>query len=187
MDSSQSNLDSEILQTGQCLLELLRKSLCPRYVRDGDHIMLTSPWEDGDFRVGIYLYDIQDYSPIAVQETVIDDRRRRFAPKAVELSYMVFCNDKHRFGGVNRERMQGVLNEVARAVYDHPTLRRADGEEFQTFFLREDVEFKIHLWGSFNQPLQPALYIQAVPVLIMSNRIREATGVKEREFGVDKV
>lgn len=69
MDSSQSDRndislsqggvsEDEILLTGKCLLELLRKNLCPGYVRDRDGILLTAPWEEADYRVGVYLYDI---------------------------------------------------------------------------------------------------------------------------------
>lgn len=184
MDSSQERLGSELAQTGKCLLELLRKKLCPDFVRDEDNIVLTAPWDEEDYRVGIYLYDIQDYSVCATQETVISDEERRFPPKAVELSYLVFCNARHRFGGVQREQLHAVLNEIIRAVYDNPVLEREDGEEVQLAFLRESVEFKIRLWGSFSQPLQPAVYLRAVPVLLTSRRQRKASMVEERDYRV---
>lgn len=187
MDSIQNHLSGEIQRTGNCLLELLRRSLCPDHVREKDHILLTSPWEEADFRVGVYLYDLQDYSSMATQETVLGEDTRRFPPKAVELSYMIFCNEKHRFGGVQRERIYMTLNEIVRAVYDNPVLETADGEELQLSFLRESVEFKIQLWESFSQPLQPAVYVRTVPVLIASRRIRRATGVKERDLDMKKM
>jgi len=187
MDSGQDYLDSEFLQTGQCLLKLLQSGLCPDYVRDADNILLTVPWEEADFRVGIYLYDIQDYSAAITGETVISDEERRFPPKAVELCYMVFCNEKHRFGGVQREQVHAVLNEITRSIYDNPVMEREDGESVQFSFLRESVEFKIRLWGSFNQPLQPAIYVRAVPVLVQSRRSRKAVGVRSRDFDVKRV
>lgn len=186
MDSGKERLDSEILQAGKCLLELLRKELCPELVRDGDLIMFASPWEEADYRVGIYLYDIQEYSIMSTSETLLDNEERRFPPKAVELSYLVFCNEAHRFGGIQREQIQVTLSEVIRAVYDHPVLECEDGQTLQISFLRESVDFKMRLWGSFDRPLQPAVYLSAVPVLIGSRRKRKVSRVQERNYDVER-
>ncbi|MCM1057177.1 MAG: DUF4255 domain-containing protein [Firmicutes bacterium] len=181
-------LDGEILLTGRCLLELLRDSLCPGYVRDRNSILFASPWEEEDYRVGVYLYDIQDYSmAAAVPDTKGGGDTLRFPPKAVELSYMLFCNERHRFGGLQRERIQGVLNEIVRTMYDHPSLRREDGETVGFFFLRENAEFKLRLWGSFDRPLQPAVYLLAAPVAVASARTRKVNRVKERDYGLKKM
>lgn len=182
MDCGKEYLDSEIVQTGKCLLELLRGNLCPDYVRDFEEIALAAPWDEADYRVGVYLYDIQDYSICGTREVAINEGQRRFPPKAVELSYLVFCNEKHRFGGLQREQLHAVLNEVMRVVYDHPVLLRENGEEVELSFLRESAEFKIRLWGSFNQALQPAVYLRAVPVLLASRRLCEVHAVEERDY-----
>jgi len=184
MDGSQDRLDSEILRTGNGFLTLLREKLCPEYVRDGDLIMFATPWEEADYRVGIYLYDIQDYSVMATAETVINDTERRFPPKAVELSYLIFCNEAHRFGGVRRDQVQIMLNQVIRILYDHPYMEEEGGDTVGLSFLRENTDFKIRLWGSFNKPLQPAVYIKAAPVLITSERKRSAGKVRERDYNV---
>lgn len=186
MDSGKNRLNSEILQSGRCLLELMRHNLCPDFVQDEDLVMFTSPWEEADYRVGIYLYDIQDYSFMATSEVLVSDTERRFPPKAVELSYLVFCNESHRFGGVQREQIQAIINEIVRTVYDNPVLEQEDGKALQISFLRENIEFKIRLWGSFNRPLQPAIYLSAVPVLIESGRVRNVSSVQQRTYDVEK-
>lgn len=186
MGGDETGLGSGISETGKCILELFRKRLCPEFVRDEDLILLTSPWEEADYRVGIYLYDIQDYSMAVTAETAVSDTLRRFPPKAIELSYLVFCNETHRFGGVQREQIQAVLNEIVRTVYDNPEPQREDGETVFLSFLREDMEFKIRLWGSFNRPLQPAVYLKAAPVLIESGRFRSAGRVRERAYEVEE-
>lgn len=187
MDSGENHLESEIVLTENALVELLKKGLCPGYVRDREAVRLAAPWEEGDFRVGVYLYDIQDYSIAFAEGSYISDEERRFPPKAVELSYMAFCNEKHRFGGVRREQAHTVLNEIVRLTYDNPILQREDGESVQISFLREDAEFKLRLWGSFNQPLQPAVYIKTVPVLIASVRSRKGVTVRERSVDVERI
>lgn len=186
MDCVQDRLDSEILQTGKSILELLQQSLCPGYVRDEDAVALTAPWDEEDYRVGIYLYDIQDYSPVSAPGVYIDERKRRFPPKAVELSYLIFCNQNHRFGGLQKGQLHRILNEVVRAVYDNPVLLREDGESVELSFLREDVEFKIRLWGSFHQALWPAVYVKAAPVLIASRRMQAVNPVEQRDYGVER-
>lgn len=186
MDSIQDGLDSEILQTGKCLVELLKKSLCPDYVRDEDNVILTAPWDEEDYRVGVYLYDIQDYSLAAARGAFLDEHRRRFPPKATELSYLIFCNQKHRFGGLQKEQLHMVLNEIVRVIHDNPVLERADGEQVELSFLRESVEFKIRLWGSFHQALWPAVYVKAAPVLIVSRRIQTINRVQERDYDMKK-
>ena len=116
----------------------------------------------------------------------LDDSERRFPPKAVELSYLVFCNETHRFGGVQREQIQALLSEIVRTVYDNPFLERESGETLQICFQQESVEFKIRLWGSFQRPLQPAVYLQAVPVLIESGRKRRVSSVRERSYEMER-
>lgn len=177
-------VDDEILLTGKCLLELLRDNLCPGYVRDRDSILMTAPWEEEDYRVGVYLYDIQDYSLAVAATTDMGGNILRFPPKVVELSYMLFCNEKHRFGGLQRERLQSILNEMIRTLHDNPTLIREDGEKVGISFLCESVEFKIRLWGSFNQPLQPAVYLRVAPVTVASARTRNVNRVKERVYNL---
>ncbi len=184
MDRGENYLGGELLLTENALLELLKKKLCPDYVRDRDSIVLAAPWDEEDFRVGVYLYDIQDYSDVATYEVPVNEEERRFPPKAVELSCMIFCNERHRFGGVRRDQVHTVLNEIVRLVYDHPVLARGDGETFQVFFLKESMDFKLRLWGGFDMPLQPAVYVKAVPVLVSSLRIRRAGRVKEQVLDV---
>lgn len=189
MDSNKEYLDSEITTAGNSLLSLLQNSLCPDYVRDKENILLTAPWEEKDYRVGIYLYDIQDYSaliPQMSQTTMINDTESRFPPKAVELSYLIFCNDNQRFGGIRREQTHETLNEIIRVIYDNPIMQEENQEAIGLSFLRETVSYKISLWQSFSQPLRPAVYIKAVPVLIASERLRRIHRVKERKYDVSR-
>ncbi len=186
MDSSQRYLSSEILLTGEGLLELLRRELCPGLVQDRELILFASPWEETDYRVGVYLYDIQDFSSMPTFEEAVSDTVRRFPAKAVELSFLVFCNEARRFGGVRREQIKALLNEIVRAVYDNPVLEQEGRQDVQLSFLRESAEFKIRLWGSFNRPLQPAVYLNAAPVLIESGRMRKVSEVRERNYDVER-
>lgn len=189
MDGGCGRLESEILQAGKAFAGLLGRALCPELVREEESILLTPPWEEADYRVGIYLYDIQEYSLLVTgmpQAVMISDRERRMPPKAVELSYMVFCNDSRRFGGLQREQSHEILNEVIRAVYDSPVLEREGGGELQLSFQKETADFKMRLWGSFQKPLCPAVYVRAVPVLIASRRVETVHPVEQPDYGVKR-
>lgn len=184
MDSRQNFLGEEIPSAGRHIRRLLQQALCPAFVRDADTVALASPWEEGDFRVGIYLYDIQDHSILQPRPVTLTEERRRYPPKAVELSYLLFCNEKNRFGGNDSERSQIILNEMIRTIYDFPTV--GDEDVIQLSFAKESQDFKIELWNSFQKPLQPAVYIRAVPVLIASKRVEEISPVKDREYSVNR-
>jgi len=186
MDSGQNPLKCEIPQIGKSLVEILQAALCPAFVRYGENIMLTAPWDEADYRIGIYLYDIQDYSDMSSQGIMENENERRFPPKAVELSYMIFCNENNKFGGIRREQIHTLLNEIVRTVYDYPLLTTGYGEEVQISFARENLDYKIRLWESFGKPLQPAVYIKAVPVLINSGRLDKVTKVKDRDYRVGR-
>lgn len=182
MDSGTGNLGSEIPQVGKGLVELLRETLCPSLIHDGDMIIMASPWEENNYKIGVYLYDIQDRSIAASSAVMVNEKEKRFPPKAVELSYMIFCNENSRFGGIRREQIHIQLNEVIRIVYDNSVIETEDGEAVQLSFARETIDFKIRLWGGFNLPLQPAVYVRAVPVLIESGRTSAVVRVGERDY-----
>ncbi len=195
MDGSQNRVveetekisrEGEIVCIGKAVRTILEKALCPVYIRDAESIRPASLWEEADFRVGVYLYDIQDYSLMMTHAVRVDEKQSRLAPKALELSYMIFCNEEKRFGGNDREKSAAVLNEIIRAVYDNPRFVTEDGKEVQLSFAKEDMDFKIKLWGSFNKPLQPAVYVRAVPVLIESDRLHGNVPVKERTYRVNR-
>ena len=186
MDGCADDLRCEIGQVGKGLVELLKKALCPAFVQDGGMILQASPWEEADYRIGVYLYDIQDYSFAAASGMMAGENKKRFPPKALELSYMIFCNEDVRFGGIRRDQIQMHLNEVGRTLHDFPAFETERGEEIQLSFSRETIDFKIRLWGSFNRPLRPALYVRAVPVLVESDRIADLSRVGERDYRVGK-
>lgn len=169
-------MDGEIADAGKCILQMLKRALCPIHVRDEDGVRLAAPWDDEDYRVGVYLYDIRDFSIL----------KTGMRTKAIELSYMIFCKEGSRFGGRSAEREHGIMSEIVRAVYDNPVICRETGEEIQVSFAMENMDFKIRLWESFSKPLQPAVYVSVVPVLIASGRVEEITPVKDRDYRIGR-
>lgn len=186
-DQSQPGMQSrnraEIPQASRQIRELLVNNLFPVFVNDQEEIALTVPWgEEKDFQIGIFLYDIQDTSALMPEFQVVQDKYRIYPPKALELAYMIFCNESRQFGGIKRERIQLLLNEIIRLLHDHPVLKQPDDSELVLSFACLDLKQKIDLWGSFHKALQPAVYIRAVPLLIASNRWDNYHPVKTRDY-----
>lgn len=179
-------MTEEMLDTSNALLELIRYGLCPYYLTDAATVALTVPGSEEDYRVGVYLYDIQDYSALIPDFTMIGQEERQYPPKAVELSYCIFCNESKQFGGVKRDKIQALLNQIIRVIHDNPVIDRKEGKTLQLSFAFLDLDLKIKLWGSFQQALQPAVYIKAVPVLIASDRVASVPVVKERDYRMEK-
>ena len=114
MGSDKAGVGSGISETGKCILKLFRKRLCPEFVRDEDLILLTSPWEEADYRVGIYLYDIQDHSVMTTAEIPVSDTLRRFPPKAVELSYLASEEQKDFLSAMDYAQAAPSLSQAQR-------------------------------------------------------------------------
>ena len=83
----------------------LVEQLYPDYLLDRDGVQLCIPrHEHQDVQIGIYLYDISEYSITAQRYASVDGDSRVFPPKLMELSYLIFVNEDARFGGYNKEQ-----------------------------------------------------------------------------------
>lgn len=174
---------AEIPEASRQIRDLIVTHLYPAFVSDREEIALTVPWgEEKDYQVGIFLYDIQDTSALLPDFQILKDERRLYPPKAVELAYMIYCNESRQFGGIRRERIQLLLNEIIRTIHDHPVLKQPDDSELALSFACLDLKQKLDLWSSFQKALQPAVYIRAVPLLIASDRWENIHPVKTRDY-----
>lgn len=185
VDEAGKCMDGEILQTGTGIVELLKRQLSPQIIRDADAIALASPWEDKDYRLGVYLYDIRS-CPVTLPYE--QGRGGKYVSggvqKAVELCYMIFCNASGNFGEIRQDELHGMLNEVIRTICANPVLELEKHEKLQIFMSNEDVDFKVRLWGGFQLPLRPAVYVHAVPVVIAQETGYVPEPVRAAEYNV---
>ena len=71
----------------------LVEQLYPDYLLDRDGVQLCIPrHEHQDVQIGIYLYDISEYSITAQRYASVDGDSRVFPPKLMELSYLRSLN-----------------------------------------------------------------------------------------------
>lgn len=170
----------EIIAVSKWLQGILQNKLYPVLLADKDEVQLIVPAEKTmDYKVGIWLYDIKDYSGYNLKEyQVIDDRHRYLPPKAVELSYMITVLEDKQFGGIFMEDTQRILSACIASIYDNSVFM-TETAKIAFSFLKLDIDMKIKLWNSISKPLQSAVYVNAAPVLIASERMEEYYLVKK--------
>ena len=140
-----------IHEVSKTLCAQLIDQLYPDYLLDRDGVQLCIPrHEHQDVQIGIYLYDISEYSITAQRYASVDGDSRVFPPKLMELSYLIYVNEDARFGGYNKEQEEILYEKMIQIFHDM------------------ELDSKIHIWESLHQPLQPALYLRVAPVEIAS-------------------
>ena len=168
-----------IHEVSKALQDMLSSQLYPEWLMDQDGVQPCIPsHENQDYKVGIYLYDLAEYSIAAQRYATITDHTRVFPSKLISLSYLIYVNEEVQFGGYNKEQEEVLLERMIQVIHDTSALEAAQ-QHVNLQFENVDVENKIRLWQSLNKPLQPALYIKVLPVEIKSNRQEEVTLVHD--------
>lgn len=182
-ETADHGTEAVLSQSGAFLLGRLAEALVPEVLFSRDDLALAPPYQENrDFRVGVYLYDIQDFSAVTGPGPErLSASERRLPPKPVELHYLVFANQSIPFGRMRGEEEQLLLEAAVRAFHDGGRLSLPGnpvGLQFSFLALSE----KIALWQSFGKPLQPAVYITLSPVLVPSGRILVTPEVREISY-----
>ena len=157
-----------IHEVSKALCTQLIEQLYPDYLLDRDGVQLCIPrHEHQDVQIGIYLYDISEYSITAQRYASVDGDSRVFPPKLMELSYLIYVNEDARFGGYNKEQEEILYEKMIQIFHDLSVLQVKDSQ-LPLQFVNMELDSKIHIWESLHQPLQPALYLRVAPVEIAS-------------------
>lgn len=176
--------DSDIIaRVSECIVKALQNKMCPSPFQSPDDIAIRSPArKQGDYRLGIWLYDIGAETE-ASQTSVMEARRnrRRQQPMPYSLYYMVFLNDDGEPGLKERERYQ-ILGRAAQVIHDSgvifPGLLQ---DEPPVLLSHEQVSLaeKVSLWRAVEQCYQISLFYKAAPVLLSSENLSDTPLVKE--------
>lgn len=155
-----------------------------------DRIKLCAPYQkQSDYIMGIYLYDIRDFSDCQPMTYYSENKTEqsasvRMPPKLLELSYMIFINQGGLFGETDERDGQRLLTEAIRSVYEFPFV--GDNKEIKLSFAFLSADSKIRLWQAFTKPLQPAVYINAAPLAVMPYGAEQVPVVKNVKLkGID--
>ena len=182
---------SIIADVSAALLRLLRTELSPEPLVSMESIALAAPNDkNGDFQLGIYLYDIQELTEYRTSAPVRGPNNTRSYPdKPLTLHYMLFVNNRAQIAA-GAETEQRVLGRAIQALMDNPELDIASaqpyaqsGEQPAMVALRNlSTEEKSKLWSSQNLPCQVAVYLTVSPVSISSRHSEKFIRVREAQF-----
>lgn len=172
--------DASILaDVSAAVLRLLRDNLSPELIPSPESVLLISPTDkNGDYHLGVYLYDIRELSEYKSSMPIDTARNvRRFPPKSLTLHYMLFLNAKAQIAA-SAEMEQRILGRAMQTLYDsisldvsavNPFLAEREGE-YAVSLPNLSFEDKTKIWAALSAPYQVAVYFTVSPVLLSSTR-----------------
>lgn len=184
---------SVIADVGLSIVKLLRDQMTPDTIAQPEQIGLSSPAEQSDFQLTLFLYNITEsgeYRQTTMLNRGID--QLQYPPMTVQLHYLLTAHsnaDLHN-KTVNEHRILGramqVLhdNSVLRTPYLQGTLAE-NGEEVRIVKENLDGDQLMNLWNFFDVPYRLSVNYTAGPVHIDSNKTRRTARVGERQIRIE--
>lgn len=173
------------------LVRLLREQLCPDPVQSTEAIQLASPTDgNGDYHVGLYLYDLREISEYRRWERVrAADGRITYPARPLSLHYMIYLNGRAQLAS-GAEAEQRILARSIQAFADHMRLDIAGLHPFPGPTEEEAVislpnlsfEDKSKVWTALSQPYQLAVHFVVSPVLLSSRHEEDVVRVRSAVF-----
>ena len=165
-------------------LKRLREDLDAVVVNAEGDIKLSHPGAEMDFRLGVYVYDMEEVRPNGPPRPVqMSEQERRLPDLILALRLMIFANRKVAFNTMEAEDEMRLLEAAMRSIHNVSALD-VDGKKVNMSFQWLTRAEKVSLWQSLNCPLQPAVYLNLEPVPIPDVRILRVPPVRERSVSV---
>lgn len=165
------------------VLDYFRAELVPAVLGSADMVKLTAPNAQEDFRLGLYLYDLEAVrSGGSGTMSRVSGSERRHPDLRLALRFFAFANRKAAFHSMEAGDELLLLEAAVRAVHSAPGFPAWEGGALRLDSV--DGEGKKSLWQSLDAPLQPAVYFIAEPVSIPSARVRRVPEVRSVDTAV---
>lgn len=185
---------SIIADVSSSVLKIFRESLCPELIASPESIALVTPTDkNGDFQLGMFLYDIKELSEYRSNiPHVGHDNMRRFPDFPLTLSYLLFTNSKAQIAaGADME--QRILGKAIQAIRDNSTVNLkgtnpylGDYEETTGIsVVNLNFEDKSKIWSALSTPYQVGVYFAVSPVFITPQRVIETVRVTKTDFSTE--
>ena len=166
-------------QAASRLLELLQEALIPSVLHSQDAIQITFPNSQQDYRLGIFLYDLEEVRPYGTPPSIrISDTQRQGPNRTFALRFLVYANRKVPFDGMTALDEMLLLEAVMRAVHNFAPVELGD-ETVTIQFDRLTRQEKATLWQSLSSPLQPAVYLVMEPLVVPSTKLERLIPVRQ--------
>ena len=174
----------------------LRANMYPEPIPSPNNIEIASPSDtDGDYVLGVYLYDIKEEPAISQPAFIQPDMKHLIKPPVIYgLYYMIFINDFSQLG-LKAPDIQKIIGKAAQVINDNNSLLPgelqpwAGTKEPPIILAPANLEFeeKMRVWQSINKPYQLSLFYKASPVFLSSEVVMDASPVLKADFDVHKI
>lgn len=177
-----------IADTGLSIVKLLREQLTPDPIIESASIGLSSPIEDNELVVSVYLYEIRQSKEYQIYDMISQGNDLlQYPPLSLELSYLITVHSAAD-AGVRAWDNNRLMGHILQTMHDHAILSGNDlvgtlrdhNEELRIIF--EDIPSE-KLFNFFPQkPYKLSLGYSVSPVLLESKRTKKVTRILESDI-----
>lgn len=181
---------SIIADVSDFLVKRFKENLSPEPLQSPEAIQLASPSDKNvDFQLGLYLYDVKEFSEYRQSEMIRNERKQTRPPLPLTLSYMLFLNNKAQMAAGAQAEMR-VLGRAMQYIVDNPVISMGDVHPFEEAdpdldpsINQVNLSFddKVKIWQAMNIPYQVAVYFTVSPVMLSSRVSKDIRRVTHME------
>lgn len=182
-----------IADVGQGIVNLLKHHMVPEVLQKEEQIGLCSPKETGEYRLGVYLFDMQESEGIRNEpKRWVGEETMAYPSMYLNLYYMLVpyshSDLKYRF-----EEEHRILGRALQILRDFPSLNKMTYEEetsgsdhIQIEILDMSYEDKNRIWNGLNEDSRNAIYCKVSGVELESRRKQNVRRIREVQIQVDE-
>lgn len=188
---------SVISDVSRTIVELLQAELVPELVQQREQIGVCDPHDQGNFVVGVHLYDISESGEARGAGPVMrPDGTMTNPPVSLNLSMMISVASKAEKETRTMDE-QMIMGRVIQVLEDNkrlpeeymPPALRAAGEAIRISNVPMQLEEKTKIWTMFNESYKLSVFYKVGPVQLESAvttmpapRVREVRlGTRQKE------
>jgi len=177
-----------IVDVSSRIVEILQENLCPELIRSPESIGLCSPDDNGNFVLGVHLYDIRENDEyINTSMTSVNSGIQRYPSTYLSLQYMitVYSTADIKYRAAEEQRILGRVIQVLRdnSVMGNES-ESGTGLDWVIRLMKLPAEEKVRMWNYRDKAIRTSLYYKVAPVEIESARTREISRVTRAEITV---
>lgn len=182
-----------IADVGQAMVSLLRVHLVPEVIFKAELISLCSPKEFGEYRLGIYLYDVQECDGIRNATRQWNGEEIQMNPPMYLNLYYMIVPYSHSDGIYRSVEEQRVMGRTLQVLRDFPLMNsityeaeeKNDSHTIQIEIMDISFEEKLKIWNGLQEGCRNAVFCKVAAVELESTRSRSVKRVREiqMQFG----
>ena len=173
-----------IADVSRALTEMIRANTVPELIDKPDSIGLCSPAAPGDFKLGLYLYNVEESESYRISGRQNEAlHTQRFPPIVLDLYYMITPYYKSDVKFLALEE-QTILGKVIQLINDNSTIYSESGEAVSLELLRVTEDDKQKIWVGSN-PYRTSVFISARAVVMESTKQKQVSRVTEITIKAD--